>query len=97
MNQTGFSFSKTVSDKNSTSVRVSLQSRKRNSKKQQGIEFKILQMNLVMAPTSEKSNMMTCELDLSQHMPNSKNSSLMHKRVFSGGYINNKITRALMP
>lgn len=50
-----------------------------------------------MAPTSEKSNMMTCELDLSQHMPASKNSSLMHKRVFSGGYIHNKISRTLMP
>ncbi len=42
-------------------------------------------MNLVMAPTAEKSNMMTCELDLSQHMPTAKNSMVMHKRVFSGG------------
>ena len=54
-------------------------------------------MNLVMAPTAEKSNMMTCELDLSQHMPASKNPSMMHKRVFSGGHINNKNSRTLMP
>jgi len=44
-------------------------------------------MNLMMAPTSEKSNMMTCELDLSQHMPlpKLKAPKIHHKRVFSGG------------
>jgi hypothetical protein len=48
-------------------------------------------MNLVMAPTAEKSNMMTCELDLSQHQ------MISHKRVFSGGHISNMISRTLMP
>jgi hypothetical protein len=101
--QTGISFAKTIiSDKNSSSVRVSIHGGRGgiNSNKHKGIEFKILQMNLVMAPTAEKSNMMTCELDLSHHMPTPGSNQQMHKRMLSGGHMHplaGKNSRTLMP
>lgn len=68
MAQTGIQF---FNDRQS-SVQVNVKSRKSYDRGMKNkIEFKILKMNLTKPmPGQEKSNMMTCELDLSQHLFN---------------------------
>jgi hypothetical protein len=59
MNQTGvFSAKSHYRTERHQSVRLGSKNKRR------GLEFKILQMNLQFPPTTEKSNIMTCELDL---------------------------------
>jgi len=73
-NQTGMFSSKTqYKTERYNSVRASAKgSRPMHSggDRRKNIEFKILKMNLAMPPTSENSNMMTCEVDLSSHIFN---------------------------